>query len=176
MRKNGMLLPIASLPSNYGIGAFSKEAYEFVDVLQKSGQSLWQILPLGPTGYGDSPYQSFSTFAGNPYFIDLEELIEEGLLSLEECESCDWGDNEEYIDYEKIYLSRFKILKKAFERSKIDSNIKFNEFCKDNKNWLEDLKYLCLPTEYHEKRVSVRFTTQIAITREFNRHKLLCVA
>ena len=83
MRRNGMLLPVASLPSKYGIGAFSKEAYDFIDVLHDAGQSLWQILPLGPTGYGDSPYQSFSTFAGNPYFIDLDELVKEGLLTSE---------------------------------------------------------------------------------------------
>ena len=80
MRKSGILLPISSIPSKYGIGAFSKQAYQFVDFLEKAGQSLWQILPLGPTGYGDSPYQSFSTFAGNPYFIDLETLIKDGLL------------------------------------------------------------------------------------------------
>ena len=81
MRECGILLPIASLPSKYGIGAFSKEAYEFVDQLKEAGQSYWQILPLGPTGYGDSPYQSFSAFAGNPYFIDLEAFIEEELLT-----------------------------------------------------------------------------------------------
>ena len=74
MRECGMLLPIASLPSKYGIGCFSKEAYEFVDQLKEGGQSFWQILPLGPTGFGDSPYQAFSAFAGNPYFIDLEQL------------------------------------------------------------------------------------------------------
>ena len=82
-RQCGILLPVSSLPSAYGIGAFSKEAREFVDMLQETGQHLWQILPLGPTGYGDSPYQSFSTFAGNPYFIDLEELTREGLLTKE---------------------------------------------------------------------------------------------
>ena len=81
MRRSGVLLPISSLPSKYGIGCFSREAYEFVDFLQKAGQRDWQILPLGPTGYGDSPYQAFSTFAGNPYFIDLDALVEEGLLS-----------------------------------------------------------------------------------------------
>ena len=80
MRRSGMLLPIASLPSPYGIGAFSKEAYEFIDLLKDTGQRLWQILPLGPTSYGDSPYQSFSTFAGNPYFIDLKVLIGKGWL------------------------------------------------------------------------------------------------
>ena len=82
MRASGILLPVASLPSRYGIGCFSKEAYEFVDILKEAGQKLWQILPLGQTGYGDSPYQSFSTFAGNPYFIDLETLIEDELLVL----------------------------------------------------------------------------------------------
>ena len=138
MRRSGMLLPIASLPSKYGIGSFSREAYDFVDILEKAGQSLWQILPLGPTGYGDSPYQSFSTFAGNPYFIDLDELVKKRLLSEEECNSYDWGSNNEYIDYEKIYLSRFKILRKAFERSNISSNKKFNAYCEKNKWWLQD--------------------------------------
>ena len=79
-RASGVLLPVASLPSEYGIGAFSKEAYKFVKMLKKAGQSYWQILPLGPTGYGDSPYQSFSTFAGNPYFIDLNTLVKKGWL------------------------------------------------------------------------------------------------
>ena len=81
MRASGILLPVTSLPSPYGIGCFSKEAYEFYDCAGKGGEKYWQILPLGPTGYGDSPYQSFSTYAGNPYFIDLETLIEEGLLT-----------------------------------------------------------------------------------------------
>ena len=89
MRECGMLLPIASLPSKYGIGCFSKEAYEFVDQLKEGGQSYWQILPLGPTGFGDSPYQAFSAFAGNPYFIDLEQLVGEGLLTEDECEEAD---------------------------------------------------------------------------------------
>lgn len=86
MRECGILLPVASLPSRYGIGAFSKEAYEWIDRLKQAGQGFWQVLPFGPTGYGDSPYQSFSAFAGNPYFIDLEQLIREGLLTKEECD------------------------------------------------------------------------------------------
>lgn len=118
MRECGILLPISSLPSPYGIGSFSKEAYEFVDRLCDAGQSYWQILPLGPTGYGDSPYQSFSAFAGNPYFIDLDSLAEEGLLTEEECRSMDFGDNPQYVDYEKMYYSRFRILRLAFERWK----------------------------------------------------------
>lgn len=118
MRECGILLPIASLPSKYGIGAFSKEAYEFIDKLKEAGQNYWQILPLGPTGYGDSPYQSFSAFAGNPYFIDLEELKEDGLLTEKECEQADCGQDERYIDYEAIYKSRFLVLRKAYERWK----------------------------------------------------------
>ena len=97
-RASGVLMPVFSLPSKYGIGCFSKEAYKFVDQLKKAGQSYWQILPLGPTGYGDSPYQSFSTYAGNPYFIDLETLVKEGLLTKEECDQADFGENEEEID------------------------------------------------------------------------------
>ena len=85
-RACGVLLPVFSLPSEYGIGAFSKEAYSFVDFLKKAGQKYWQILPLGPTGYGDSPYQSFSTFAGNPYLIDPEYFVEKGLLTRDDLE------------------------------------------------------------------------------------------
>ena len=138
MRKSGILMPISSLPSKYGIGAFSKEAYDFVDLLKETNQSLWQILPLGPTSYGDSPYQSISTFAGNLYFIDLEELIEEGLLTEKECTSCDWGDNEEYIDYGKIYSSRFKILRQAYKRSNLENDTDYIKFCKENEYWLKD--------------------------------------
>lgn len=116
MRACGMLLPVSSLPSPYGIGAFSKEAYEFVDTLKSAGQSYWQILPLGPTGHGDSPYQSFSSFAGNPYFIDLDTLIREGLLKKEECLKADFGESKRYISYDKIYLCRYPLLRKAFER------------------------------------------------------------
>ena len=103
MRKAGILLPVSSLPSPYGIGTFSKEAYEFVDLLKEAGQSCWQILPMGPTGYGDSPYQSFSAFAGNPYLIDLEQLIQDGLLTREECGQEDFGRDESRIDYGKLY-------------------------------------------------------------------------
>ena len=136
MRASGVLLPISSLPSAYGIGSFSKEAYEFVDQLKAGGQKYWQILPLGPTGYGDSPYQSFSTYAGNPYYIDLETLIEDGLLTKEECDACDFGDNLSYVDYEKMYYQRFPILKKAFARFTEDED--FYNFVKENEFWLED--------------------------------------
>lgn len=138
MRKSGILLPISSIPSSYGIGTFSKEAYDFVDFLKRSGQSYWQILPLGPTGYGDSPYQSFSTFAGNPYFIDLEQLIEKGYVTQKEVESFDYGQKEKNINYEKMYFSRFKILRKAFENSHIEKDKGFREFVKKNEFWLQD--------------------------------------
>ena len=137
-RAAGILMPISSLPSEYGIGCFSKSAYEFVDWLKDAGQSYWQILPLGPTGYGDSPYQSVSTFAGNPYFIDLEELIDKELLTKEECESCDWGGSEAYVDYEKMYLSRYKLLRKAYERADLKNDPDYAEFLKEEKDWLED--------------------------------------
>ena len=138
MRTSGILLPISSLPSKYGIGCFSKEAYNFVDKLVKSGQTYWQILPLGMTSYGDSPYQSFSTFAGNPYFIDLEQLIKDGLLTKEDCEVEDFGDNQRYIDYGKMYYARYKVLKKAFENAKLDTDNDFENYCKTENYWLDD--------------------------------------
>ena len=152
MRRSGMLLPISSLPSKYGIGSFSKEAYDFIDVLRDSGQSLWQILPLGPTGHGDSPYQSFSTFAGNSYFIDLDELVKEGVLTEEECNSYDWGNNTQYIDYEKIYSSRFKILRTAYIRSNINENEMFESYCKENEWWLHDYAlYMAIKDSFNGK-------------------------
>lgn len=138
MRASGILLPIASLPSKYGIGALSKSAYEFIDCLKKAGQKYWQILPLGPTGYGDSPYQSYSTFSGNPYFIDPDALVMDGLLTTRECEEYDFGSNPRYIDYEKIYQSRFKMLKIAYKRSNIRQNTEYQKFCNRNSFWLDD--------------------------------------
>ncbi len=137
-RASGILLPVASLPSKYGIGCFSKEAYTWIDQLKEAGQSYWQILPLAPTSYGDSPYQSFSSFAGNPYFIDLEQLIEEGVLTKEECDEVDFGDNVSYIDYGKLYDNRFVLLRLAYERSNIAQNPEFIDFIQENAYWLDD--------------------------------------
>ncbi len=137
-RSAGILLPITSLPSRYGIGCFSKSAYDFIDWLKEAGQTYWQILPLGPTSYGDSPYQSFSTFAGNPYFISLEALIEEGVLTEEECEEADFGSQLEDIDYEKLYQNRYPLLRKAYERSKVSENADYLRFVEENKWWLSD--------------------------------------
>lgn len=148
MRASGILMPVTSLSSKYGIGCFSKEAYEFIDGLVKAHQSYWQILPLGPTSFGDSPYQSFSTFAGNPYFIDLEELISEGLLSKEECEECDFGDDERVVDYGKIYESRFGLLWEAFQNFDLENN-EYKDFLKTNKEWLDDYSlYMAIKDSY----------------------------
>ena len=138
MRKSGILMPIFSIPSRYGIGCFSKEAYEFVDFLEKAGQKLWQLLPLGPTSYGDSPYQSFSTFAGNPYFIDLTELVERGWITEKELNAYDFGDTERYIDYEKMYRNRMAALRKAFQNSHIETEPGFQQFRVENTEWLPD--------------------------------------
>lgn len=138
MRKSGVLLPISAIPSRYGIGGFGKEAYNFIDKLKASGISYWQILPLGPTSYGDSPYQSFSTFAGNPYYIDLEELICEELLTKEECDAVDYGGSERYVDYEKIYNTRFKLLRLAYERSNFKDTEEYRQYHQDTSAWLEN--------------------------------------
>lgn len=137
-RTAGILLPVTSLPSKYGIGCFSKSAYDFVDWLKAAGQSYWQILPLGPTSYGDSPYQSFSTFAGNPYFISLEALIEEGVLTEKECDGADFGSRPNDIHYEKLYKNRYPLLRKAYERSKISENPDYLRFIEENNWWLSD--------------------------------------
>ena len=137
-RAAGILLPITSLPSKYGIGCFSKSAYDFTDWLKEAGQTYWQILPLGPTSYGDSPYQSFSTFAGNPYFISLEALIEEGVLTKKECDKADFGKLADDINYEKMYQSRYPLLHMAYERSKISENPDYQQFIAENNWWLSD--------------------------------------
>ena len=131
MRESGILFPVFSVPSKFGIGCFSREAYEFVDFLEKSGQGFWQILPVGPTGFGDSPYQPFSAFAGNPYFICPETLIEEGFVTYDEVNAISFGDDETKVDYGAIYESRRQILEKAYEKfstklaeSKKDKTIK----------------------------------------------------
>ena len=137
-RAAGILLPITSLPSKYGIGCFSKSAYDFTDWLKKAGQTYWQILPLGPTSYGDSPYQSISTFAGNPYFISLEALIEEGVLTKEECDKADFGELLNDIHYEKMYKNRYPLLHKAYGRSRISENTDYQRFVEENNWWLSD--------------------------------------
>ena len=157
MRGSGILMPVFSLPGKYGIGCFSREAYRFVDFVAKAGQKYWQILPLGPTGFGDSPYQSFSTFAGNPYFISLERLTEQGLLSKQECESCDFGKNSVKIDYEKLYRNRFSLLEKAAERFFKEGRKKadYERFMKENDFWIRDYAlFMTLKEHFQGKPLS----------------------
>ena len=138
MRSSGVLMHISSLPSPYGIGTMGKEARKFADFLEKSGQKYWQILPICPTSYGDSPYQSFSSFAGNPYFIDLEYLCKEKLLKKAECESFPWGKKADKVDYGVMYESRYKLLKIAFERFLRAEPDDFEAFCEKEADWLSD--------------------------------------
>ena len=137
-RTAGILMPISSLPGKYGIGCFNLKAYEFVDFLRDAGQKYWQILPIHPTSYGDSPYQSFSTFAGNPYFIDLEALIAEGVLNKAECDSVFFGVEEDDINYAALYDGRKVLLTMAYERSRISENPEYRKFVADNRWWLDD--------------------------------------
>lgn len=138
MRASGILMHISSLSSKYGIGTMGKEAYNFVDFLVKSKQAYWQILPLSPTSYGDSPYQSFSTHAGNPYFIDLDILCEEGLLEQAEIDEVQWDFGKDEVDYSNIYHYRFDILKKAYERFLKTDQTAFNLFLEENENWVSN--------------------------------------
>ena len=136
MRESGILMHITSLPGPYGIGTMGKQAYAFVDFLEKSGQSYWQILPLTPTGYGDSPYQSFSACAGNHYLIDLDTLVEEGLLKKAEIETVNWGEDETLVDFGTMYRERAKVLKLACDRFQPDEA--YEAFVAENETWLAD--------------------------------------
>ena len=136
-RKSGVFLNISSLPSKDGIGTLGKEAYKFVDFLSESGFAHWQILPFNPTGFGNSPYQSFSTFAGNPYFIDLEELKKEKLLSKKDLDAYIY-DNSAYVNYGLLYTEKFKILRKAYNKSKKKNYIDNHDFFEENAFWLDD--------------------------------------
>ena len=138
MRECGVLMPVSSLPGPYGIGSFGKQAYAFVDFLAQAGQQIWQILPLSPTGYGDSPYQSCSAFAINPYFIDLDTLRDEGLLEKEEYGTIDWGESPEAVDYGALYEGRFAVLRRAYERFQAWLPDDYYTFCFWNEDWLED--------------------------------------
>ena len=137
-RGAGIVMPITSLPSDYGIGTMGKEARRFIDFLENAKQTYWQILPLGPTSYGDSPYQSFSSFAGNPYLIDLDELRRDGLLKPSEYRKGSWGDDPLRVDYGLIYYRRFEVLRKAVKRLFEDLPDDYEEFIENEKAWLED--------------------------------------
>ncbi len=151
-RGAGVLMPVTALPSPYGIGTLGDEGYYFIDFLKRISCKYWQVLPVGPTSYGDSPYQSFSAFAGNPYFIDLDYLVKEKLLKPEEIEDIKWQDAEDKIDYAGIYEKRFPVLRKAFYRSKHKSEEEFLEFCKNNSYWLKDYSlYMAVKVHFGSK-------------------------
>lgn len=164
-RGAGILLPVSGLPSPYGIGTFGRAAYAFVDFLKKAGQTYWQVLPLGPTSYGDSPYQSFSAFAGNPYFIDLDCLVEEGLLVREEAEAPDWGDDPAEVDYGKLFDARFTLLKRAYARSRHASTEPYRRFCEENAVWLPNYSaYMAIKGKF-ENRSWVEWPDEIRLRR-----------
>ena len=138
MRASGVLLPVFSLPGRYGIGRFSAEARTFIDFLREAGQSYWQILPICPTGYGDSPYQSFSAFAGNPYFIDPEELVREELLTAEELASADFGEDAGRVDYNGLFIENRRLMRLAALRGIRRNEEEFRRFSEKNAFWLDD--------------------------------------
>ncbi|WP_314010505.1 4-alpha-glucanotransferase [Pseudostreptobacillus hongkongensis] len=183
-RKSGIIMHISSLWSDYGIGSLGKEAYEFADFLSKTGTQLWQILPIGPTGYGDSPYQSFSSFAGNPYFIDFITLEKEGLLKREDFDSLDYGNDQNRVDYGKIYNTRNIVLKKAFANFK--ANDEYNKFILENSDWIEDyslfmalkenfgnVSYLDFPTEVRNRDEEVLNRYREELKENIDYHKFL---
>ena len=162
MRESGILMPVSSLPGPYGIGCFGKAALEFVDFLAEAGQTIWQILPLSPTGYGDSPYQSCSAFAGNPYFIDLDALKAEGLLTAAQLKAEEWGENPLEVDYGTLYTSRYKVLRAAYQAWREQCAGQhgcafyypddYYAFTLANEAWLEDYAlYMALKTEHQMK-------------------------
>ena len=151
-RGSGIIMHIASLPGKYGIGTFGKEAYDFGDFMKKAGQKYWQILPLGPTSFGDSPYQSFSAFAGNPNFIDLDILRKDGLLKLEDYDSINFGKNSEDIDYGLIFKEKLKILRKAYDNFNLKKIEDLKEFQEKEAYWLDDYSlYMALKNHFDLK-------------------------
>ncbi len=169
-RGAGVLLPVSSIPSPYGIGTMGVKAYEFIDTLKKAGQMYWQVLPVGPTSFGDSPYQSFSAFAGNPYFIDLDFLIEEGLLNKDEVAGTYWGGNPEYVEYDVIYNARFNILKEAYHAWAHKGTEAYEKFLRENE-WLDDYALFMAIKGAHDNREwlsweeDIRFRDPQAIER-----------
>lgn len=167
MRSSGILLHISSLPGPYGIGTMGKQAYDFVDFMKSAGQRYWQILPLCPTGYGNSPYQCCSTFAGNHFLIDLDLLVEEGLLKEEEPAEVCWGDRETFVDFGLQYDYRLKVLQLAFAR--FPGGEDFDAFCSENDSWLRDyalfmaLKERCGGNAWYDWEEDLKFRRPDAV-------------
>lgn len=177
IRNAGVLMAVSSLPSPYGIGTLGRDAYEFLDYIGEIHHKYWQVLPLGPTSYGDSPYQSYSAFAGNPYFIDLDELIRENLLDGDEVKKIFWGADAERVDYEALFKNRFPVLEKAskafFVKLSQDDKLKqdYRIFCEENAHWLDDFSLFMACKSYfsykpwNEWEEDIRFHRQPAVNR-----------
>ncbi len=179
-RASGVLMPLSSLPGDTGIGTMGQAAYAFVDYLKRAGQTYWQLLPLAPTGFGDSPYQSFSTFAGNPYFIDLHTLAEEGFLSESDIAAIAWGSNPARVDYGVLYQKRhtlFAVLQENFCRA---IPLDFKAFCEENASWLEDYALFMAIKDLHggaplaewEEDIRIRSPRAMARWREACAHRV----
>lgn len=138
MRAGGVLMHLSSLPGACGIGSMGEPAFRFIDFLKEAGQTFWQLLPLGPSGWGNSPYEPLSAFAGNPYYISLEELMDQGLLFREECRALSFGEDCRRVDYGALYENRLKLLRKAYDRSRISHNGEFQSFVREEGWWLWD--------------------------------------
>ena len=162
---------ISSLPSDYGIGKLGKSAYDFVDFFAESGTKCWQILPLSPTSYGDSPYSSYSCYAGNPYFIDFEQLKQEGLLKKADYENIKWQDSPSAVNYTKIYNNCFKVLRIAYKSYKHELSSQYHKFVSENKKWLDDyalfmalkFKNSGLPWYEWDKKLAMRDEKALAV-------------
>lgn len=167
MRGAGVLMPISSLPSPYGIGTLGKEAYRFADWLSNAGQKYWQVLPVSPTSFGDSPYQSFSAFAGNPYFIDLDILADEGLISSSDMAGIKWEDEPDKINYSYLFENRAGILKKAYAASNHKNTEEYRRFCNENEFWLSDYSFFMALKEHFDNRSWTEWDEDI----RFRRHE-----
>ena len=165
MRSSGVLMHISSLPSPYGIGTLGKEARKFIDFIVKAGQIYWQVLPICPTSYGDSPYQSFSSFAGNPYFIDLDLLCKEKLLTKKECQSFQWGKDISKVDYGILHENRYPLLHKAFDRFQKKIPEDYKAFCKEQEDWLEDYALFMALKDIYQGAAWSEWETDIKLRR-----------
>lgn len=171
-RASGILLPVFSLPSEYGIGDFGKSAYSFVDKLKASAQSYWQILPLGQTGFGDSPYQSFSSFAGNPYFVSPEMLCDRGCLKKSELADYAISPSNSKIDYSVLHSTRYKLLRTAFSR--FEKNADYEDFCDENLYWLNDYALFMslkdafggIPVSMWQREIRLRYPEAVKSAKE----------
>lgn len=177
IRSAGILMPVSALPSEYGIGTLGEEAEKFIDFLAESGQTYWQILPTGPTGFGNSPYQSLSSFAGSHYLIDLKKLIEQGLLEKKKADALDWGKDPEEIDYGKLYNHRLKVLRKACARLALKHPEDYLRFITEEKSWLYDYAvFMAIKEEqkgaaWHQWPAELRNHKSEAVRKEAERLK-----